>query len=68
MALKIVLENYFENVLNLVNQSSDFCLMRFKVAGFFYLIFLWIIQIKQTFIAYDFEAIHKVWNIVIGKA
>ena len=25
MALNIVLENYFEYVLNLVDQSSDFC-------------------------------------------
>ena len=32
--------------------------MRFKVASFFYLIFLWIIQIKQTFIAYNFGALH----------
>ena len=31
--------------------------MRFKVASFFYLIFLWIIQIKQTFIDYGFGAL-----------
>ena len=56
MALNIVLENYFEDVLQLVNQSSDFC-DEIQGCQFFYLIFLWIIKIKQTIIAYDFGGV-----------
>ena len=48
MALNIVLENYFEDVLYLANQSSDF---DDEIQGCQYLLFniLWIIHIKQTF-------------------
>ena len=59
MALNFVLENYFKDVLSLVDQSSDIC---DKILGFWFLsfnIFLWIIQIKQTFIAYDFGVLHN---------
>ena len=45
MALNIVLENYFEDVLYLTIRALTL-VMRFKVASIFYLIFLWIIQIK----------------------
>ena len=34
--------------------------MRFQVADCFYFIFLWIIQIEQTFITYDFGALHHI--------
>ena len=54
MALNFVLENYFKGVLSLVDQSSDIC---DKILDCWFLsfnIFLWIIQIKYTFFAYDF--------------
>ena len=58
MALNFVLENYFKDVLFLVDQSSDIC---DKILDCWFLsfniFFLWIIQIKQTFIAYDFGAL-----------
>ena len=65
MELNIVLENYFEDVLNLVNQSSDFC---DEIQGCWLLlfnIFLWIIQIEQTFIIYDFGAL-QLWYQSLG--
>ena len=65
MALNIVLENYFEDVLSLVDQSSDICE---EILGCWFLlfnIFLWIIQIKQTFIAYDFGAL-QLWYHSLG--
>ena len=59
MALNFILENYFKDVLSLVDQSFDIC---DKILDCWFLsfnIFLWIIQIKQTFIAYDFGALHQ---------
>ena len=56
MALNIVLENYFEDVLVFVDQSSNIC---DEIQDCWFLLFniLWAIQIKQTFIAYDFGAL-----------
>ena len=39
--------------------------MRFKVASIFYLIFVWIIQIKETFIANGFGAL-QFWYQSLG--
>ena len=65
MALNFVLENYFNDVLFLVDQSSDIC---DKILDCWFLsfnIFLWIIQIKQTFIAHDFGAL-QLWYQSLG--
>ena len=67
MVLNIVLENYFEDVLYLVNQSSDSC---DEIQGCQFLlfnIFLWIIQIKQIFFffAYDVGAL-QLWYQSLG--
>ena len=54
MALNFVLENYFKDISSLVDQSSD---IYDKILDCWFLsfnIFFWIIQIKQTFITYDF--------------
>ena len=58
MALNFVLENYFKDVLSFVDQSSDICdkILDCWFLSFNIFFFLWIIQIKQTFIAYDFGA------------
>ena len=62
MALNFVLENYFKDVLSFVDQSSDICdkILDCWFLSFNIFFFLWIIQIKQTFIAYDFGALHSV--------
>ena len=65
MALNIVLENYFEDVLSLVDQSSDICEEILDCWFLLFNIFLWIIQIKQTFIAYDFKAF-QLWYQSLG--
>ena len=54
IGLDFVLGNYFEDVLSLVDQSSDICDEILDCWFLSFNIFLWIIQIKQTFIAYDF--------------
>ena len=67
MTLNFVLENYFKGVLSLVDQSSDIC---DKILDCWFLsfniFFLWIIQIKQTFFAYDFGALHPRMNVQKG--
>ena len=65
MALNMVLENYFEDILSLVNQSSDFCDEILDCQLLLFNIFLWIIQIEQTFIAYDFGAL-QLWYQSLG--
>ena len=67
MALNIVLEIYFEDVLSLVDQSSVIC---DEILGCWFLlfnIFLWIIQIKQIFFffAYDVGAL-QLWYQSLG--
>ena len=66
MVLNIVLENYFEDVLYLVNQSSDSC-DEIQDCQFllFNIFFLWIIQIKQTFNDYDFGSL-QLWYQSLG--
>ena len=65
MALNIVLENYFEDVLSQVNQSSDICDKILDCWLLLFNIFLWIIQIEQTFIIYDFGAL-QLWYQSLG--
>ena len=59
MALNIVLKNYFEDNLSLVDQSSDICDEILSCLWLSFNIFLWIIQIDQTFNAYDFGALQE---------
>ena len=66
MVLNFVLENYFKDILSLVDQSSD---IGDKILDCWFLsfkfFFLWIIQIKQTFIAYDFGALHLCFYMLV---
>ena len=66
MVLNFVLENYFKDILSLVDQSSD---IGDKILDCWFLsfnfFFLWIIQIKQTFIAYDFGALHLCFHMLV---
>ena len=59
MVFNFVLENYFEDVLSLVDQSSDIC----DDICYYLIFFLWIIQIKKTFITYDFGALHRMLKL-----
>ena len=65
MALNFVLENYFEDVLSLVDQRSNICDEILDCWFLSFNTFLWIIQIKQTFIAYDFGAL-QLWYQSLG--
>ena len=68
MAFNFVLENYFEDVLSLVDQSSNIC---DEILGCWFLLFniyiyiyiLWIIQIKYIFFAYDFGVLQLDFHV-----
>ena len=71
MALNIVLENYFEDVLSLVDQSSDICdeilncwFLLFNIFHGLFKLNRFFLLLLLLFFAYDFGALHILYHTV----